>query len=89
MSLAPPLRSTTSVKFKFLVSLTFSQKKIIKIDLSPCRSDLISIKNDYLQSNSWYNYQTLEKLKKKIFSEMTIIKLWAVFSDIPKSGSIF
>ena len=50
----------------FLVSLIFSQNKIIKISL--CRSDLISIRNDYPQSNSRYNYYFLldtSKTKEK------------------------
>ena len=55
------------VYLKFLISGTFPQNKIIKI--SPCRSDLLSIRNEYLQSNIWYNYQFVPdtlKIKNKI-----------------------
>ena len=77
------------VYLKILISVTFLQNKIIKI--SPCRSDLLHIRNQYLQLNIWYNYQFVpdtSKTMKKILIDAHY-KLGQYFLTSQKNVSIF
>ena len=54
-------------------------------------SDLLCIRNQYLQSNIWYNYQFVpetSKTKKNCLKEAHY-KTWTVFSDVTKKWQYF